>query len=280
VLVVDDNATSRAILEKILANWGARVTLASGAEEGVLLMKQAHRALQPFHLILLDLRMPGIDGLGFCNLIREKSIFGEAQTILMSPLVDTKDLQQFREAGIANYLTKPVDARELKKTALSLLSLSGNLAAQTSFHVASEVLTASLRILVAEDDAINLVHISTLLKNRRHSVVAARNGIEALEELDRGAFDVVLMDIQMPTMDGLEATRLLREKEARRGGHMPVIALTANAMAGDREKCLSAGIDGYVSKPVKVDDLLKAICAVLASPAACRLTGHDFAANR
>jgi len=120
VLVVDDNATSRAILKKVLANWGARVTLASGADEGVLFLEQAHRALQPFQLILLDLRMPGIDGLGFCNLIREKSIFGEAQTILMSPLADTKDLQQFREAGIANYLTKPVDARELKKTALSL----------------------------------------------------------------------------------------------------------------------------------------------------------------
>jgi CheY-like chemotaxis protein len=184
---------------------------------------------------------------------------------MMSSIPDTKDLQRFREAGISNYLTKPLDSRDLKKTAISLLSLGAKITPQISLEAAPEVLAKSVRILVAEDNAVNLTLVSKLLKKQRHSVVAARNGIEALQALDCGTFDVVLMDVQMPNMDGFEATRLIRENEARRGGHTPIIAMTANAMAGDREKCLSAGMDGYVSKPVKVDDLFKVIHAVLAS---------------
>jgi signal transduction histidine kinase/DNA-binding response OmpR family regulator len=280
VLVVDDNSTNCEILSKALGNWGARVTVARGAADGVLLLEEARQALQPFKLLLLDSRMPEMDGLGFCNLIREKSIWAETKIIMMSSIADTKDLQRFREAGISNYLTKPLDSRNLKNTVLSLLSAGATITPKISFGAVPEELKNSLRILIVEDNAINLALMSTLLKKRRHSVVAAGNGMEALYALAHGTFDVVLMDVQMPEMDGLEATRLIREKEAECGGHIPIIAMTANAMVGDREKCLSAGMDSYLSKPVKVGALFKAIYDVLASsapskPEVARLGGRN-----
>ncbi|MGH9353080.1 MAG: response regulator [Terriglobia bacterium] len=271
VLVVDDNLTNRTILDKILSHWGMKTTLAPGAEEALEQLRRAERAKEPFSLILLDVCMPKMDGFDLVEQIREYTDWENMTIMMLSSAGLRGDAARCRELRVAAYLTKPVGQKDLRDAVVSILADKGRKEAEQPALVTRHSLRplrqtrASLHILLTEDNAVNQQLTVKLLQKNGHSVVVANNGREALAALDKEKFDLVLMDIQMPLMGGFEATAAVREREKAVGGRVSIIAMTAHAMKGDREKCLEAGMDGYISKPVKAKDLLDAIDALLPS---------------
>ena len=266
VLVVDDNASSRGILEEMLINWQMKPTLADGAEAALAAMERAHQSGQSFPLVLSDVQMPGMDGPGLCKRIREHPQLCSAAVILLNTAGLTGEAAQWEQLGAAACLMKPVRQSELLDAIQEALSAPS--AAQSNRRQVADRFPAepppegasrSLRILLAEDNVMNQRLAVRLLGKRGHTVVVANNGKEALAALEREPFDVVLMDVQMPEMGGLEATTAIRQKEQATGGHIPIVALTAHAMKGDRERCLEAGMDGYLSKPIRRDALYETI---------------------
>ncbi|WP_293765153.1 hybrid sensor histidine kinase/response regulator [uncultured Aquitalea sp.] len=245
VLVADDNPTNRSWLASLLGNWRMRPTLAADGFEALALLRE-----REFPLILLDGHMPGMSGFDVAQQIQEAH--RRAAVIMLTSSGERGDAARCQALGIRGYLTKPVSQDELLTTLRLLLSGEQNAAEQplVTRHTVRE-LDGKLHILLAEDNLVNQKLAMAILTRRGFQVTVAENGQKALDALAAGNFDLVLMDMQMPVMDGLEATRALREREAAGGlPHMPVIALTANAMNGDRERCLEAGMDGYVSKPI------------------------------
>jgi signal transduction histidine kinase/CheY-like chemotaxis protein/HPt (histidine-containing phosphotransfer) domain-containing protein len=257
VLVVDDNRTNREILEKMLTPWGMQPALVDGATEAL-----AALARQPFQLILLDVCMPEFDGSALCETIRQTPGMAARTIMMLSSAARRQDAIRCRELGAAVCLTKPVNARELRLAIVS--ALQGVAARRPAPPLAAEpplTTTRRFRILMAEDNRTNQAVAVGLLSKRGHSVVVANDGSEALAALEREAFDLVLMDVQMPGMDGFEATAEIRRREKQTGAHIPIIAMTAHAMKGDREECLAAGMDGYISKPIHGAVLIEAINA-------------------
>jgi PAS domain S-box-containing protein len=264
VLVVDDNATNRRVLSETLRGWGARP---SGAESGPVALAELRATAgtpHAFRIVLLDAMMPGMDGFAVAaEVIRDPALAGTA--VLMLTSADrTGDAARCRELGLAAYLVKPVKASDLG-VAIALAvqprtpPRSGDgrrpdVAAETPPPAGR-----ALRILVAEDNAVNQRVVLRLLQKYGHQVRMANHGGEALAELDRGGFDLVLMDVQMPVVDGFSATRAIREREAGTGRRQPVVAMTAHAMKGDRERCLAGGMDDYVSKPIQRHELLRVL---------------------
>ncbi|HLI30970.1 MAG TPA: response regulator, partial [Terriglobia bacterium] len=266
-LVVDDNATNRTILSKILTHWGMRPVLAPGAKEAMAELHRAEESGDPFKLILLDVCMPDMDGFDLVEQIREHTDLQDITIMMLSSSGLRGDAARCRELHIAAYLTKPVGQKELHDAVVAVLTRSNLKGAGTSLvtrHSLRET-RASLRILLAEDNAVNQMLAVKLLRKYGHTVGVANNGSEALDALGKEKFDVVLMDVQMPVMDGVEATAAIRERESKTGSHTPIIAMTAHALKGDRERCLEAGMDGYVSKPIKIKELLDAIDAAVPS---------------
>ena len=260
VLVVDDNATNRRILEQMLLGWGAAPTLADGGEAALDAMESAQAAGRPFTLVLTDAHMPGMDGFALVAKIRDKPGLAGA-TILMLTSSDRRgERDRCRELGVTSYLTKPVKQADLLKTISDALG-----AADKHPHAGADSIRQStggrrpLRVLLAEDNEINRAVAVTMLEKRGHAVESVEDGKAAVEATDRSSFDLLLLDVQMPVMDGYEATARIRAREERRGGHLPIVALTASAMKGDREKCLAAGMDGYVSKPLRAEELYEAV---------------------
>ena len=265
VLVVDDNATNRRIMTEILTRWGmVPTTVASGAE-ALQIMRQQEEEGYPFPLVILDVCMPEMDGFEVASQIKTGR-FGTGATLMMlSSATICEATRQCRELGITAYLTKPVRQDRLLETIRTVLN--GKLAAipdTGSDERASgpEPVLESLKILLAEDNPINQKLAVRLLERQGYTVVVAENGREAVEAAQREAFDLILMDVQMPVMSGLEAARAIREHEQSTGQHTPIIALTAHAMVGYREKCLEAGMDGYLSKPIHVHELTETIQAM------------------
>ncbi len=266
VLVVDDNLTNRTILEKMLARWGMRPTVADGGEAAILALERACELHDQFRLILIDVCMPEMDGFGLCERIRQQPGMAGVTLMMLSSAARREDAVRCRELGVAAYLTKPLGQKELRDTINSIFAgtESSNMPCQAEIQTsAGKEGGTSLRILLAEDNRVNQEVAVTLLQRRGHSVVIANNGLEALSALENQTFDLVLMDVQMPEMGGFEATAAIRAKEAASGEHIPIVAMTARAMAGDREKCLEAGMDGYVSKPIKIKTLMQAIDAAV-----------------
>jgi len=257
VLIVDDNQTNREILEKMLRRWGMSPLLAKGGAEAMSILTR-----QPCELILLDVCMPDMDGFELCEKIREIPGTAGSPIMMLSSAARRQDATRCRELGVVAYLIKPVNAKDLRIAIGSVLG--GRSASASSGRIADEQRRDDrrLRILLVEDNTINQEVAVALLTKRGHSVVVANDGREALSALDREAFDVVLMDVQMPVMDGFEATVAIREKETKTGNHIPIVAMTAHAMKGDQERCLEAGMDGYVSKPINLKALLHAIDVV------------------
>jgi CheY-like chemotaxis protein len=269
VLIVDDNLTNRTILEKMVIQWGMRPTLAEGAPSALRALEQAAVSDQPFKLILVDVCMPEIDGFTLCGEIRARFGMAETTIMMLSSAAQKQHASRCRELGVSAYLTKPVATKQLKSSLLCALGEAPQKhppAERPGSHPCAGNERA-LRILLAEDNAVNQKVAVSLLRKHGHSVVVANNGLEALSALDEEQFDVVLMDIQMPEMDGLEATAAIRDKERSTGLHIPVIAMTAHALKGDRERCLSGGMDDYITKPIKVKDLLCAIDVAIAARA-------------
>jgi CheY-like chemotaxis protein len=263
-LVVDDSATNREILTELLNGWGLRAT-ATGDPEAVLAEMQAAAAVgAPFRLVLLDSRMPGADGLELAERIRACPELAGVALLLLSCADRPEDAARCRRLGIAARLTKPVKGADLLGAILSAMTAGAELAAPAAPPVSlSRNGLRPLRVLLAEDNPFNQRVGVLILEGAGHTVRVTGNGREALRAWEQGAFDVVLMDVQMPEMDGFEATAAIRAAERETGRHTPVIAVTAHAMKGDRERCLAAGMDGYVAKPIRAEELWRTIATCL-----------------
>jgi PAS domain S-box-containing protein len=257
VLVVDDNATNRQILQEMLTSWQLRPTVADSAAAALDLLRRAAEAGEPFPLVLLDAMMPGVDGFTLAEQIKEHPDLAGAVLLMLSSAGRPEDAARCRRIGVATYLTKPVKQSELLDAILTARHEAG--APQRRALAPVAVGTRRLRVLLAEDNVVNQRLAIRLLEKAGHAVTVVGNGREAVAAAGRAAFDVVLMDVQMPEMGGFEATAAIREREKAAGGHVPIVAMTAHAMKGDRERCLEAGMDDYVSKPVRADDLFAAL---------------------
>jgi two-component system sensor histidine kinase/response regulator len=266
VLVVDDNATNRFILEEVLNSWGMKPTTVEGGHSALALLERSTADGKPFPLIILDSQMPEMDGFTLTSRIRETIESQDNKIIMLTSSGQGSDVARARELGIAAYLTKPVKQSDLFNAIQSVASLPTMGAEVALTSSATEPLRrgpARLRILLAEDNAVNQALALRLLGMEGHDVTVANNGREAIRVLEQNRFDLILMDVQMPEMGGFEATKIIREREQAAGGHIPIIAMTAHALKGDRERCLEAGMDSYVSKPIHPDGLFQAIDAVL-----------------
>jgi signal transduction histidine kinase/DNA-binding response OmpR family regulator len=256
VLGVDDNATNRAILEAQLSAWGMRVDCVADAPRALERLYAALREGQPYAIAILDHQMPGMDGLMLAKAIKADQTLAQLRLVLLTSVGQHGYRQAAKRAGFAAYLTKPVRQSQL----YDCLATITNLAIETAPAplVAPHQLTESpahtrARVLVAEDNVVNQKVAMRLLEKLGCRVDVVANGLEALEALSRLRYDCVFMDCQMPEMDGFEATAAIRARQTQ--DHIPIIAMTANAMQGDRQRCLNAGMDDYVSKPVKLDEL-------------------------
>jgi len=261
VLVVDDNPTNRRWLADVLTHWRMQPTTADGGPMALALMKQHQESGNPFPLVLLDANMPEMDGFTLAQHIKEDPALAGATIMMLSSSGIYDDVARCRELGIALYLTKPVKQSDLLNAILKVMDHTPVETGPTGrvSPPAPERSPRRLHLLVAEDNAVNQRLAKQMLEKRGHTVVVVGNGQEALEALEREAFDLVLMDVQMPLMDGFEATARIREREKSTGTHIPIVAMTAHAMKGDRERCLEAGMDGYVSKPLRSQELFEAV---------------------
>ena len=261
VLVVDDNCTNRRFLYEILAHWQMRPTAADGGMVALHELKRAVMLGEPFPLILLDAQMPDIDGFMVAERIRQDPELSTATIMMLSSADLPGDVARCRALGVAVYLYKPIKQTELLDAVLTALGAASAPRRQPAadavpLDCASE---EPRRVLLAEDNVVNQKLIARLLEKRGHTVTVANDGREALAALDNQPFDVVLMDVQMPAMDGFEATAAIREGERVTGAHIQIIALTAHALKGDEQRCLQAGMDAYISKPVDAHRLVQLV---------------------
>jgi signal transduction histidine kinase/DNA-binding response OmpR family regulator len=272
ILVVDDNRTNRRILERMIEGLGMQVTLADGGIQALGAIEAVHRVGARFDAIVLDLHMPGMDGFELAGRIRKGPGHGTAAIMMLTSAGYRGDLERCRQLGVETSLLKPIRKAELS-AALQRLLRPAHVSPVRSATAETRLPGRALRILVAEDNAVNQKVSMRLLEKRGHSVVIAATGREAIDTLETSHFDLVLMDVQMPDMDGLEATGVIRAHEKRTGGHQPIVALTAHAMKGDRERCLRAGMDGCLTKPIQskeLDDMLENLLNLDGSLAAQR----------
>ena len=272
VLVVDDNAANRTILERQTASWGMVNRLAADGDEAIKILREMAHAQQPMDLVLLDMRMPGPDGLQVARMIRADPVLAHTGLIMLTSMGFMQPDATWRAAGIEAHLQKPVKHLRLMETmGLVLRNRSRHSLPSQSLAIpegkprsAAQESPKDVRILLAEDNSVNQKVALRQLKKLGFSAEAVANGLEALKALDQHAYPIVLMDCQMPEMDGYEATRQIRHREQHRlylppAGRHYIIAMTANALAGDRDECLAAGMNDYVSKPVRVDELRTAL---------------------
>ena len=263
VLVVDDNSTNRRILTEMLTYWHFQVTSVGSARSALVAMKDAVARGRPFVLALLDAMMPETDGFTLAEQIKPQPELAGLAIIMLSSADRQGDAQRCRSLGIAKYLRKPISQSELLDAIILVLASSPRpVQAQASLSRMISPLSegqSPLHILLAEDNPVNQMLAVKVLEKRGHSVVAATDGQAALDALEREAFDLILMDVQMPIVDGLQATAAIRAAEKTTGKHIPIVAMTAHTMQGDRERCLRAGMDGYVSKPLQTRVLFEVI---------------------
>lgn len=260
VLVVDDTASSRRALIDTLSRWNMRVFEAADAAAAVAALEQHAGTADPVTILLADMNMPGTDGAALVTQIRERGGLGLAGIVMLISAGQRDEISRCRHLGVSGYIPKPVRTSELRDTLLRMLSVSV-VSSVAALRAPAQVEEGhGLSILLAEDNAVNQLVMQRLLAKRGHRVVTAANGQAALDAMKRDAFDLVFMDVQMPLLDGFEATAEIRRREAGSSRHVPIVALTAHAMSGDRERCLRAGMDAYMTKPVnpvELDQMLK-----------------------
>jgi signal transduction histidine kinase/CheY-like chemotaxis protein len=279
VLVMDDNIVNRRILAGMLGSWLMKPVMADGGRAGLAAIEASKKKGTPFPLVLIDGQMPEVDGFAVAEAIKKDRALDGTTLVMLTSAGRPGDGARCRELGIAAYLTKPISQAELLETILAALgrtSAGPDPRTVVTRHSLRKD-RRKLHILLAEDNAVNQLVATRLLQKRGHTVVVAGNGREALAALDGGGadrFDLLLMDVQMPDMDGFEATAIIRGNEERSGAHshLPIVAMTAHAMKGDQERCLAAGMDGYLSKPIQVDSLFATIDALILGPDAVEST--------
>jgi signal transduction histidine kinase/ligand-binding sensor domain-containing protein/DNA-binding response OmpR family regulator len=254
VLVVDDNATNRAVLAGMLRQWEMAPAMVDGGEAAMIALDDARRRGDPFAIVLLDARMPGLDGYDVAREIAARD--GDACPLILMLTSDDRagDAARCRELGVTSYLIKPITQAELLRSLLAAVAPAARTAPRVAQR-ATAVHGTGKRILVAEDNRVNQHVAGALLRRDGHFVTIVDNGAAAVAAAAAGGFDVILMDVQMPQMNGFEATAAIRARERQTGAHTPIIAMTAHAMQGDRERCLEAGMDGYISKPISTEQL-------------------------
>ncbi len=261
VLVVDDNDTNRAILDEMLSNWGLHPQAASDGNEALQRIAEANDVNQPYRLVLSDINMPNEDGLSVLEQIVKSGTCTDVAVIAMLSSGDPPDrIERAKQLGAAAYVLKPIKQSDLLNTILAALKIEAVDGDEEPMHIEP---TRPLSVLLAEDSVANQKLAVGLLKKWGHNVTVANNGAEAVRISRERVFDLILMDVQMPELDGLQATAAIRERERQSGRHTPIIAMTAHAMKGDREKCLAAGMDGYVAKPIRFRELQAAIDQVV-----------------
>jgi PAS domain S-box-containing protein len=268
VLVVDDNKTNRRILEKMLSNWHMDSTLAEAAHQGLDTLHNAFEARQPFDLIISDVNMPEMDGFDFIERIKSMPELATIPIILLTSANRSGDMQRCYDLGAQAHLVKPVRQSKMLDVIMTSIGVETVIRkhdAQHSDKDSESVTTGPLSILLAEDNEVNQKFALRVLDKAGHITTVVNNGREAVDAMGDNKFDVILMDVQMPEMDGYEATAEIRRLEQQAGTHIPIIALTAHAMKGDREKCLEAGMDGYITKPIKSKTLLAKITNVMSA---------------
>ena len=269
VLVVDDNATNRRILEQMLTRWRMRPTTADGGPAALTEIERALAAGDRFPLILTDSNMPGMDGFALVDEIKRIPGYSAAVVVMLTSDNRRGDSERCRQVGIAECLTKPIRQSNLLDAILMALGKQAPSPSQSDEGVSGpmEKSQRSLRILLAEDNVVNQKVVVSMLEKRGHEVAVAENGRKAVAALEAERFDLVLMDVQMPEMDGFEATAAIRNAERSTGAHTKIIAITASAMRGDRERCLEAGMDEYIAKPVKSEELFRVVEEAVEPPA-------------
>ncbi len=262
VLVVDDNETNRRILEEQLTNWGMRVRCVASGMEALETLERETGTADAFDIILLDVMMPKMDGLEVATRIRQQAAMADLRIVMLTSAGRTHAEELRERLDVSQVLLKPTKQSKLLEAVTAAL---GHGAAMEPERVESTPdSTRELRILLAEDHPVNRRVATEMLGRRGHRVDVAANGREAVEFSASEEFDLILMDVHMPVMDGLTATRLIRERERGSGGHVPILAVTAGATLEDRENCLAAGMNGFVSKPFRAEDLLRTVDELLA----------------
>ncbi|MBL8484260.1 MAG: PAS domain S-box protein, partial [Rhodocyclaceae bacterium] len=266
VLVVDDSETNRELLLEMLRSWNMKPHGAASCVDALAALETAEACADPFRLVLVDGQMPGQDGFDTAMLLRRHAKTAAAAIMMITSGGQRGDAARCRELGISAYLTKPVVQSQLLDAIMLALNgaLDGMDPALITRHSLREA-RRHLNVLLAEDNPVNQTLALRLLDKLGHRATLANNGAEAVKLAAEHTFDVILMDVQMPEMGGFEATRHIRDFEAELRRHTPIIAMTAHALAGDREKCLAAGMDGYVSKPIQVPALVEALAAATRS---------------
>ncbi|HEV1993867.1 MAG TPA: response regulator [Candidatus Acidoferrum sp.] len=262
-LIVDDNFTNRRVLNGMLTRWGMKPTAVEGGRAALQALEVAKSTGRPFPLILLDGQMPEMDGFTLAERIKKDPELVGATIMMLTSAGHLGDAARCRELGISAYLVKPIRQGELLQAICNVLNLAPQKQAPLiTRHTLREARNRS-RVLLVEDNAVNQLLALRLLEKRGYIVSVAADGRKALAALEKEDVDVVLMDIQMPEMDGFEATAAIRERERSTGRHIPIIAMTAHALKGDEERCLSAGMDAYISKPIRTNELFATIERVL-----------------
>jgi len=262
-LVVDDNATNRVILDEMLRNWGMLPTCAASVAEAVAILADAKRRHEAFGLVISDVHMPHEDGFQLAEYLQQDPAISGPVVILLTSGDRPGDGLKCKQFNVAAYLRKPPKQSELFDAIVSSLGISQSEPEASSKLKSAGIELPPLRVLLVEDSVVNQKLALGILHRAAHQVQVANNGREAVEILASEPFDVVLMDVQMPEMDGLDATRAIREAERQGQPRVPIIAMTAHAMTGDREKCLEAGMDHYVTKPVRAQLLFDAMRSVI-----------------
>ncbi|MEN6370454.1 MAG: response regulator [Armatimonadota bacterium] len=260
VLVVDDNETNRRILQEMLANWQMRPVVADSGSKALEIMNAASDGGRPFALVLLDAQMPEMDGFAVAEEIKNNPKFTETTIMMLTSSDRCGDSRRCREIGIAAHLIKPIRQSDLMDRIVSVIGSSDIPESRTEeAKTGMEGYKHGRTILLVEDNPVNRKLALRILEKAGHSVTTAENGEEALAVLENSSFDIVLMDVQMPVMDGFKATAAIRKAEKVSGKHIPIVAMTAHAMKGDRERCLEAGMDDYLTKPIDTKVMLQII---------------------
>jgi two-component system sensor histidine kinase/response regulator len=258
VLAVDDNATNRRLIHDLLENWGLKTELAEDADSAMKALEQAKKDGESFSLILLDAQMPGEDGFMLAERIKEKPEYARTALIMLTSAGQRGDATRCQELGVSAYLMKPINAWELFRAILTILGEARPSASLLTHHSIQESMNP-MTILVAEDNLVNQRLIKRMLEKMGHSTDLVSTGGAAIEAWENKSFDLILMDLQMPEMGGFEATTVIREKEKSAGTRIPIIALSAHALQEIEEKCREADMDGFMSRPIKLAELVATI---------------------
>ncbi|HLQ46726.1 MAG TPA: response regulator, partial [Planctomycetaceae bacterium] len=267
ILVVDDNATNRRILNEMLTNWGMRPVLASNAHEGLRLLREALSRREPFRLILSDVNMPDVDGYTFAEWVRGEPATAKTPIIMLTSSGREGDVDRREQLRIAARLMKPIKQSELFDAIVTTLGVAMmETPSRESDSTKPALQIRPLNILLAEDNLANQKLASGVLSRQGHHVTVADSGRAAVEAWQSRKFDLILMDVQMPDLDGFEATQLIRQLEKPRGTHIPIVAMTAHAMKGDRERCLESGMDEYLAKPIRAKQIAEKLFSIFGQP--------------